>query len=435
MNRLLCFRLTIVVVCLTAVGYGQEVIDSIDVGGRWVGSLVYNSRADVVYGGSQSGDLFFAISCDSNKVISQFGLSWPRYLAYDSIDNKAYCTFMDGGEDSVLVVDGTTHRRIKALPLDWANYVVWDGMRNKLYVSCGERNVVAVFDCTQDSLVAEIPVTGYPLKMYLNGRHRKLYVLNSDGESVSIVDLVANQVIRTIPLGHHSRSGYYSAAAGKFYVDSYEDVTVIDGVGDTVVHVIELPAQNYAMAISDNPARGLVLVGVYGYPAARQLYAVDGETDSVVSMVSVGRGPRSLVCSQVTDRVYCANGYSDDVTVLTGDGSSVVRTLRVGDAPAVMVRSPAQGRIYIGHYNCPLVYVIRDVVGIAEEPERARPACPAATLTRGRLRVAERGRLYDSGGRQVCLLERGGNDVRHLAPGVYTAHTVTGALSRVVKVR
>jgi hypothetical protein len=74
-------------------------------------------------------------------------------------------------------------------------------------------------------------------------------------------------------------------------------------------------------------------------------------------------------------------------------------------------------------------------IGIAEAPDRARPARPAATLTRGRLIVAEPGRLYDTSGRQVCLLRRGGNDVRHLAPGVYTVHTVTGALSRVVKVR
>ena len=400
-----------------------------------MGGMAYNPREDVVYGNCQARDgVFFAIDCVTNEVIETWSIDWPMGAAYDSIDHKLYLPFGYAAE-SLAVIDGRTHQRIKAIPLNWAKLCVWDGMRDKLYVSCPERNVVAVFDCTQDSLVGEIPVSGYPLKMYVNGRHRKLYVLNHDGESVSIVDISTNQVIRTIPLGHPPQSGYYSAAAGKFYADSREAVTVIDGVGDTVVHVIELPEQSYAMAITDNPARGLVLIGVDGYPSARQMYAVDGETDSVVSIVSVGRGPRSIVCSQVTDRVYTANGYSNDVTVLTGDGSSVVRTLGVGDAPAVMVRSPTQSRVYVGHYNCPWVYVIRDAVGIAEEPERVKPVLPAATLTRGRLRVAEPGRLYDTGGRQVCLLQRGENDVRHLAPGVYTANLVTGALSRVVKVR
>ena len=82
-----------------------------------------------------------------------------------------------------------------------------------------------------------------------------------------------------------------------------------------------------------------------------------------------------------------------------------------------------------------LTVIYEPRIGIAEAPERAKPARPAATLTRGRLRVAEPGRLYDTSGRQVCLLWRGGNDVRYLAPGVYTVHTVSGALSRVVKVR
>ncbi len=427
------------VLLVATIAHGQWVEDSIDVVGAprpgWMGSMAYNPHEDVVYGRCQARDgIFFAIDCASNEVIESWSIDWPLYMAYDSIDHKLYLPFGYQAE-SLAVIDGRTHQRIKAIPLNWARICVWDGMRDRLYVSCPERNVVAVFDCTQDSLVAEIPVSGYPLKMYVNGPHRKLYVLNHDGESVSIVDISTNQVIRTIPLGTSAECGYYSAAAGKFYVDSYEDVTVIDGVGDTVVHVIELPAQSYAMAITGNPARGLVLVGLHGYPPTRKLYAVDSETDSVVSIVSVGRRPSSIVCSPVTDRAYTANTSSNDVTVLTGDGSSVVRTLGVGDAPAVMVRSPAQGRIYVGHYNCQWVYVIRDAVGIAEEPEKTKPVCPAATLTRGRLRVAEPGRLYDTGGRLVCLLQRGGNDVRHLAPGVYTVHLVTGGLSRVVKVR
>ena len=39
----------------------QVVEDSIDVGDDYVGSMCYNSRGDVAYGRSQSGDFLFAI--------------------------------------------------------------------------------------------------------------------------------------------------------------------------------------------------------------------------------------------------------------------------------------------------------------------------------------------------------------------------------------
>jgi hypothetical protein len=47
---------TVAGLCLAAgTGRAQYVEDSIDVGGAWVGSLVYNSREDAVLGASAQG--------------------------------------------------------------------------------------------------------------------------------------------------------------------------------------------------------------------------------------------------------------------------------------------------------------------------------------------------------------------------------------------
>ena len=96
----------------------QYVLDSIDVGGRFVGSLCYNSRSDVVYGNSESGGFFFAIDCSTNEVISSISLRYPLRVVYNATGNKAYCSYYNYELDSVLVVDGSTHQRIKAIPLD-----------------------------------------------------------------------------------------------------------------------------------------------------------------------------------------------------------------------------------------------------------------------------------------------------------------------------
>jgi hypothetical protein len=50
-------------------GQAQHVEDSVDVGGAWVGSLAYNSQADVVYGASEDG-FVFAIDCATNELVA-----------------------------------------------------------------------------------------------------------------------------------------------------------------------------------------------------------------------------------------------------------------------------------------------------------------------------------------------------------------------------
>jgi YVTN family beta-propeller protein len=149
--------------CIVAgAGQAQYVEDSIDVGSGPVGSLAYNSSEDVLYGASETGG-FFAISCDSNKLVRSFYLHYACDVAYDSIDNKAYCTQWC---ESLLVVDGATHTRIKSLPMDGATVPVWDPVSDRVYVSCQSSNSVAVVDCATDSLLLYIPVGACPLKMY-----------------------------------------------------------------------------------------------------------------------------------------------------------------------------------------------------------------------------------------------------------------------------
>jgi DNA-binding beta-propeller fold protein YncE len=98
----------------------------------------------VAYGVSEDG-AFSAISCDSNKLIKSLPLSGAFAVTYDSIDNKAYCTF----GDSLLVVDGATHSRIKSLPMAVATTPVWDPATDRLYVSCQTTNSIAVVHCVQ----------------------------------------------------------------------------------------------------------------------------------------------------------------------------------------------------------------------------------------------------------------------------------------------
>jgi YVTN family beta-propeller protein len=227
---------------LATVTQAQYVEDSIDVGHAWVGSLAYNSREDVLYGRCQQASIFFAIFCDSSKVINSYDLSYPRQMAYDSIDNKVYCAYEGAEEESLAVIDGRTHALIKSIRMPGATTPVWDPASDRVYVSCQSTNKVAVVDCATDSLLEYITVGACPLGMYINTLRRKLYVFNYDNGTVSIVNMATNQVIKTVTAGGTPNAGYYLPSVDKFYsAGAYGYCTVIDGAGDSIVaHVSAL---------------------------------------------------------------------------------------------------------------------------------------------------------------------------------------------------
>jgi len=246
--------------------YAQYVEDSIDVGAGAVGSLTYNSQADVVYGGCQAAGVLFAISCDSNKVIRSLALAWPRCLAYDSVDNRGYVAFKGAGEDSLAVVDGSTHLVVKKFRMPaGATMPVWDPISDRVYVSCQSDNVVAVVDCATDSLLMTVAVGDCPIKMYINTLRRKLYVLNYDDGTVSIVDMTTNQVIKTVDVGGTPNAGYYCLKADKFYCGGeFRQCIVIGGQSDTMVARITLPGNVDILSAAGNEDSGLIYLGTLG---------------------------------------------------------------------------------------------------------------------------------------------------------------------------
>ena len=353
--------------CLAAAGRGQYLEDSVDCGGRWVGSLAYNPLANVVYGASEDGP-FFAISADSNKLVSSTWFDYPVWVVYDSTDNKAYCIVRTADYDTIMVMDGSTHQRIGAIPLEEGTRAVWNPDNDRLYVSMGDENRVAVIDCQANAVLCEIPVGEYPVGLALNRLHQKLYVQNTNSDEVSIIDLVTNQVIKTAALGYSPDAGCYCDSADKYYCSCGLSIVVIDGVSNSMLGIM-LGQPQTGIAMVESPACGVMMVAT-----GDSILVVDTDRDSFVSRLGVGRQPQGLVWSPPTNLVYCAN-WAGSVSVIAGDGSRVVMTLPVGDAPFCFALAPDYRRVYVGCLNTRWVYVIRDTTsGIQEQSSYSPPA-------------------------------------------------------------
>ncbi len=450
-----CLFAALLLCCLlVATGRAQYVEDSIDVGGAWVGSLAYNSREDVIYGASESG-WFFAISCDSNRVVSQFPLPGALSVCYDPLDNKAFCTYQ--WTDSLLVVDGQTHSRVRAISIPGATMAVWDSVLDRVYVSCQNSAQVAVVDCAVDSLLTYIPVGRCPIEMHINTLRRKLYVLNYDDHSISVVDMTTNLVLATVIVGGYPNAGYYCRSVDKFYCGGDDEVVVLDGCVDSVVARIRVAQDHDVDALSGSDVRGVVLASAADHDS--RLYAIDAASNTVDAVIRAGDVVDAICWSPLSDRFYCTSAFTDEVIVLSGDGRQLLETLPVGENPFVVAASPVQKRLYVGHLGCHKVYVIRDASmpwTPRSEPDTAFALLLDPSPFRDRLSVASRTatalgevRVYAQDGRLVRSMNAAkstasglrltwdGRDsqARLVPPGVYVVTAAGGARAKAVKLR
>ncbi len=357
--------------CLAAAGRGQYLEDSVNCGGRGVWSLAYNSLANVVYGASEDGP-FFAISADSNKLVSVTWFDYPVRVAYDSIDNKVYCIVRTANHDTIMVMDGTTHQRIGKIPLEWGAHAVWNPDNDRLYVTMDEMNKVAVIDCKSDTIITEVPVGSGAVRAVLNRVHQKLYVQNWDSYDISIVDLATNQVIKTIATGDVPLSGTFCDAVDKFYCSCMLGVVVVDGASDVVLTSVAMPESPRAMVACEGHA--LVVAA-----AGDSLLVVDAQQDSVVSRLHAGVQPQAFAWSARSDQVYCANSPGE-VVVLPGDCRRIALTLDVAYYPVAFALASENGRLYVGHQGSSYVYVVRDTASGVMEPTAAHVRGRGAVL-------------------------------------------------------
>jgi len=183
------------------------------------------------------------------------------------------------------------------------------------------------------------------------------------------------------------------------------------------------------------------------------------QNDSLLTTTAIGREPWGLAYYAPSGLLYCASALTDEVRVLTGDGTQTLATLDVGDYPYVFASVPRHNRLYLGHSGGTHVYVLRDTMtGAIAEPQSPNPA------SRG-IRVAPNpfshgvaiewnagarndglARVYAQDGRLVsqALIRAGesrwtwdGRDERGglVPPGVYVLAAPGGIRAKAVKLR
>jgi YVTN family beta-propeller protein len=129
-----------------------------------------------------------------------------------------------------------------------------------------------------------------------------------------------------------------------------------------------LPAPLYCqwleetIPVGDNP-RPLVYNSTDNKVYCANLYSnnvtvIDGETDSVITTITVGIQPYALVYNSTNNKVYCANQSSNNVTVIDGTSDSVIATITVGGWPYALFYNSMNKKVYCANSTSDNVTII-----------------------------------------------------------------------------
>lgn len=286
------------------------------------------------------------------------------------------------GEISLLAVPGIG-RNPQAL-------AVLDG---RLYVANrGTDNVSVIED---DKVVAVIQVGKTPVAMAADAQTGRVYVAHEMDNTISI--LSGSQVVKTVPAP--KSPACLAALEGRLYVGARSEnaLTVLDGQSGEKIATVPLRASIGVLSLAVNPSMHLLYAGVYdgveivdlqklqvvgrlehevyvtlvADPNAGRFFISEYESDSNAQYLvaydalgksrlgraRIGGDPRGVVVSADGSRIYVANSWTNDLSVIDGKSMQTVATVPVGLQPMDVAIGRA-GQVYVANSGSDNVAVV-----------------------------------------------------------------------------
>lgn len=394
-------------------------------------SICYNPVEDKLYTANRDNcGTVSVIDAATNSLLSTIPVGgYPAYVVCDSADDKVLVSLQSGhGGDSGVVVIDCSADTIEAVVPAWddACLLCYYPQRNKVY--CTQNHGVAVIDAGADSVLATIPFTwGRPGWMDVNPGYDKVYV-GDDGNVLAVISGTTDSILMLVPV--YSNGGFavhYNPKAEKVYTMSpglpYPYVTIVSGRNDSILKVID---NVQGQCACQNPGKSDVFM--YGTDGVS---VIDGLGDSVLTRISIpGQYPLAVAYDIGHDKVYC----SVDSTVVVIDALTyrVTRTIPVGQYPGDMVWAPRHNRMLVANAKSSSISVIRDTsLAVSELRDAAiEPSLTTMVRANATLKLSTPSILLDVVGRRLGVLKEGTCRCRLPGPGVYYLVPVGGGASR-----
>jgi YVTN family beta-propeller protein len=267
-----------------------------------------------------------------------------------------------------------------------------ESLAQNAYIPSADRNNVSVINTVKNTVIATIPVGMFPQGVAVSPDGSKVYVTNETSNNVSVISTFTNRVTGApIPVGTHPVGVAVSPDGSKVYVTNTSfgsyNVSVIDAAKNRVTVTIPVGQLPLGVAVTPDGARhppphlraeepgraGDATNKVYvANGSSNNVSVIDAVKNKVVATISVGLHPIGVAVSPVQrkredehergdvsgrdrepdgGKVYVANELSNSVSVIDTATNTVIATIPVGTDPRAVAVSPDGSRVYVTNAN------------------------------------------------------------------------------------
>jgi YVTN family beta-propeller protein len=303
-----------------------------------------------------------ASTLTSSVSIPLYGSSYPAEAVFDSEDNTVYVANAGtyGGVEGFSVGSHTSISNI-TLGTDSQGLAV-DPTIHTLYVADESQGLVYEVNTVGNVDEGAIGLGTYsdPDSAAYDPADHRVLVTCYDGDfyassNVTEISTASNSTAVTVPMELLPIGAVYDGRTHSIY--TYDGgAGVVDQINDTTDRVVRSVFVGYTPHTIGNGVGGLVLVNASG-----SLYvASDNTLISEVSLVNLTSftvtavlpstwfdGPAGLAYDALDDRVYVANYYSSNVTIMNALTGALVGWAPVGSHPLGAVDDPDTDQIFV----------------------------------------------------------------------------------------
>lgn len=292
-------------------------------------------RAVVAYVTNEESGTLSLLDRAKDQVVSvvQTGRA-PRAVVVEPDTRRAFV--LNGGEDTMSVLDVNTHRVIHRVNLEAqarAQALTIGAQGQAIYVANTGLNSVTVLDAGTFGTAATIPVGIAPVAVAADPRGARVLAANQGSNSVSVIDTFTNRVVTTVtveagpvhiavdPNPVVDRAYVASPSSGFLTVLSASTGQVVRrlGVGPGVVAVVPDTIANRLFLVKQTQNRVVVF---------------DAALNVELGSFAVGLAPHRIVLDPDRDKLYVVNRGGNSVTVADRLSRRVEATIPVGKRPS-----------------------------------------------------------------------------------------------------
>ncbi len=291
-------------------------------------------RAVVAYVTNEEGDSVSVIDRAKERVVStiQVGRA-PQGIVVEPDTRRAFV--LNGGADTVTVIDVNTHRVVHAFNLEVrarAQELAISARGQTLYVVNTALNNISALDTGSFSVAATVPVGIAPAAVAVDPRATRVLVANQGSNNVTIIDAFLNRAVATVQVepGPVHIAVDPNPNADRAYVASPSSalMSVLSVSSGQVVRRLNVGPGAVASLPDVIPNRLFVLKA-----PQNRLVVFDVVLNVEIGGVPVGRSPHRIALDPDRDKLYITNREGDSVTVVDRLSRRVEATIPVGKRP------------------------------------------------------------------------------------------------------